>query len=223
MQVAVLGARRLAATPGRPRSAVHARSQRAEDRVEVLHDGVLAADHQAESALQPEDPAARADVNVVDAMFRKPGGTIDVVAVVAVPAVDDDVLALHGGRQLLHGGPGERGRNHHPRGPRRAEPGDEVVDRRRRDRALRGELLRHLGIDVVHDTFMAVPHQAADQVGPHASQPHHSQLHATCPPKSRDGRLHRRAHTNDRVSDPLACLKPNHWTCWYGRWTRRTR
>ena len=53
------GVRGAASTPGRDRG---------EDRVEVRDDVVLAADHQAEAALEAEHAAARADVDVVDAL-----------------------------------------------------------------------------------------------------------------------------------------------------------
>ena len=64
-------------------------------RVEVGHDVVLAADHQAEAPLEAEHAAAGADVDVVHALGRQRLGPVDVVAVVGVAAVDDDVARAH--------------------------------------------------------------------------------------------------------------------------------
>ena len=47
---------------------VHARSHGREDRAEPVDDLLLAADHQAEAALEAEDAARRADVDVVQAL-----------------------------------------------------------------------------------------------------------------------------------------------------------
>ena len=116
MQVAVLGLRRLA---GATRSALGRPDpwrDRFEDRVEMLHDVVFAPDHQAEAALQPEDAAARADVDVVDALWLQHRGAIDVVAVVAVATVDDDVAGLEEITELVDEPTGQRGRHHQPDG-----------------------------------------------------------------------------------------------------------
>ena len=40
-----------------------------------------------------------------------------------------------------------------------------------------GEGRRHVGIDVVHDALVAVPHQATDHVGAHPTQADHPELH----------------------------------------------
>src|SRR5205814_5442926 len=53
---------------GGPRVHVAAfRRERLEDRLEALHDGLVAAHHEAVAALEAPDPAARADVDIVDA------------------------------------------------------------------------------------------------------------------------------------------------------------
>ena len=69
-------------------------AMRLEQRVEPLHDLGLPADHEAEAALQPEHPAARPDVDVVDVLRRELLGPGDVVAVVGVAAVDHHVTGL---------------------------------------------------------------------------------------------------------------------------------
>lgn len=70
----------------------------------MLDDRVLAADHEAEAAYQPEDAATGATVNVVDATLA---GTLDIVAVVAVAAIDDDVPRIHVRGELVHGAAGD--------------------------------------------------------------------------------------------------------------------
>ena len=53
---------------------------RGEDRVEAADRLRLAADHQAEAALEPVDAAAGADIQVVDTFGHKCVGAVDVVA-----------------------------------------------------------------------------------------------------------------------------------------------
>ena len=62
--------------------------------LEVVDDLLLAADHQAEAALEAPDAAARAAVDVVDALLAQRRRVPDVVDVVRVAAVDDDVAGL---------------------------------------------------------------------------------------------------------------------------------
>ena len=80
---------------------------------------VLRADHQAEAALETEDATAGADVHVVDPALAKDPGATDVVAVVAVAAVDEDVALGHEGSRLVDGLLGDVTRgDHDPGGPR---------------------------------------------------------------------------------------------------------
>jgi hypothetical protein len=60
----------------------------AEDRLEARDRLGLAADHQAEAAPEAPDAAARADVEVVDALSRSAAACAEVVVVVRVAAVD---------------------------------------------------------------------------------------------------------------------------------------
>ncbi len=59
----------------------------------------------------------------------KRSARVDVVAVVAVAAVDQDVALLQQLRQLVQRLVGERGRHHHPDRPRRGQLGDELLAR----------------------------------------------------------------------------------------------
>ena len=129
VEVALLGRARGTGAPGRALRRVDAGRERGEDRVEVRDDVVLAADHEAEAALEAEHAAARADVDVVDALRAKRVGAVDVVAVVGVAAVDDDVALGEQRRELVERRLDDRGGHHDPDGARLAELGDEVVER----------------------------------------------------------------------------------------------
>ena len=69
------------------------RRERAEHRIEPRDDLLLAADHQAVSALEPPHAARGADVEIMDAALAQPRGARDVVLPEAVAAVDDGVAA----------------------------------------------------------------------------------------------------------------------------------
>ena len=53
------------------------------------------------------------------------------------------------------------------------ELGDEVVERVGAGRALAGQLLDRVGVDVVDDALVAVAHQPADEVGAHPAESDH--------------------------------------------------
>ena len=65
-----------------------------QDRVDDLDRFLVTAHHQAVAALQAEDAAAGADVDVVDALLPELLGAPYIVAIVGVAAVDDDVALL---------------------------------------------------------------------------------------------------------------------------------
>src|ERR1043165_8362405 len=89
MDVALPGPR-IAALPGRRRRNVaRAGHERAEYRIEPLHHGFLAADHQAVAALQPPHAAARADIEIMDAALPQRLGARDVVLPERITAIDD--------------------------------------------------------------------------------------------------------------------------------------
>jgi hypothetical protein len=99
------------------------------DRIEMVHDVRLAADHQAVAILQAPDTAAGPYVHVVYAALLQLPGAANIQTIVRVTAVDDDVAAIeqqHQGRQLLL----DNGRRQHePHDPRRGEPLDQVSTR----------------------------------------------------------------------------------------------
>ena len=83
-------------------------------------------DHQAESPLEAEDSPAGAAVDVVDATSDEFAGTLDIVAVITVAAVDDDVPGVQVRGELLHGAAGHPSRHHQPEDARLGELRREV-------------------------------------------------------------------------------------------------
>ena len=79
--------------PGRARNIAAAWRKRAEDRVEMLHDIALAADHHAIAALQAPHAAAGADIDVMDPLGVQLLGAANVVDVIGIAAVNQDVAA----------------------------------------------------------------------------------------------------------------------------------
>ena len=69
-------------------------SKRREDRIEVIHRLLLAADHHAIAALDAPDAAGRAAIDVANALLGELLGAADVVFVEGIAAIDDDVVRL---------------------------------------------------------------------------------------------------------------------------------
>ena len=182
-------------TPGR---------QRGEDRVEPLDGAVGAADHQAVAALEAEDAAAGAAVDVVDPLLADLGGAADVVAVVGVAAVDDRVAGLEHGGHVLDRLLGDlAGRDHHPDRARRAQLRGQLLQRGGALGALAGQLGDRVGVDVVGDDLVAVAHQPARHVGAHPAEADDSQLHRTTLPL---------VALQDRWAQPRRCAR--RWIAW---------
>ena len=176
--VAVLGRARLPGATGGARRRVDPRRDRGEDRAEPLDDLRLAADHQAEAAVEAPDAAARAAVDMVDVLLAERLGVPDVVDVVRVAAVDHDVARLEGVPERGDGLVGDLpGRDHHPHRARLLELRDEVLERGRARRAVRLDRLHRVGRDVVADAAVPVLHQAAHEPGAHPAEADHSELH----------------------------------------------
>src|SRR5207245_2841610 len=141
VQVALL---RRAAPTLAPRGAgqrAGAGRERREQQIEAPYHLGLAADHEAVATLEPPDAAARAAVDVVEAARREPLRPFDVVAVVRVPAVDDDVPGREPRGELVERRVDHRGGHHEPDDPRLGEARDEIVDRRGAGGALPSERL----------------------------------------------------------------------------------
>ena len=179
VEVAALLRRRIAVAPGCSLRSSDARRQRCEDRLELCERVVRAADHEAEAALEAEHAAARATVDVADALLGELGRTADVVAVVGVATVDDGVVAAQARCELVHGRLGDLSRrNHDPGTAWHVELGNEVVERARSCRSLGDELCDGVGGDVVDDAGVALSHQPPHDVRTHPAETDHAELHA---------------------------------------------
>src|ERR1700683_3780531 len=89
MNVASLGAG-IAFLPARcARNITEPGSERGEDRIEVIHSCLRAADHHAIAALDTPDAAGRAAIDVVNALLGQLFGAADVVLVERIAAIDD--------------------------------------------------------------------------------------------------------------------------------------
>ena len=73
------------------RCCIDARSQGREDRVEMLDDVLLTADHQAVTTLKAPDASTRSNVNIVNAFGLKFGSTPDIIMIVRITTVNDDI------------------------------------------------------------------------------------------------------------------------------------
>ena len=141
-------------------------------------DLLLAADHEAEPALDSPHAAARADVDVVDALLAQLVGVADVLDVVRVAPVDDRVPGLeHLGERRDRLVRDVAGRHHHPRRARLLELLREVRERGRAHGTVGRERLYGIGRDVVADAAMTVLHEPPDDPGAHPAEPDHSELH----------------------------------------------
>jgi len=86
----------------------------------VTHDGRIAPDHQAVSALEPRDSAAGPDVHVVDSVRPESFGPAQVLVEARVAAVDQDVAPFEERLERIDRLLDERDGHHHPD---RARPG----------------------------------------------------------------------------------------------------
>src|SRR5260370_3965548 len=91
VQIAFFGGPVNLLAPGSARSVAATRSKRLENGIKVPHGVVFAANHLAIAALEPPDAAARADVNVVNAFYRKLLWPPDVIHVIQISPVDTHV------------------------------------------------------------------------------------------------------------------------------------
>ena len=178
VQVALLLRGLRAGSAGRAGDVARSRRDRLQyglDRPERL---LRSADHEAVAAVEAEDAAARADVDVVDALVLQRGRAPDVVAVVRVAAVDDDVAGLEDSGDLVDDLPRDPRGDHEPHHARRLQLRRQVGDRVRAGRAVRRQRLDGALVHVVDDAVVPVAHEPAHDVGAHPSEPDHSQLHA---------------------------------------------
>ena len=154
-----------------------ARRDRLPNCVETLDGLVFAADHQAVATIETPDATRRAAVNEVDALGCQLLGVLNVVAVVRVATVDNRVVVLEDGLQLVDHLLHDRGRHHDPDVARALHLGHEVGNRGGTNRAFGLELLDGGIIDVEDDAGVAIAHQATHEVGAHPAKADHAELH----------------------------------------------
>ena len=153
-----------------------ARSEGAEDRVEVLDDFVLAADHHAISALQAPYAAAGSDIHIMDSLGRNVLGAADIVDVVGIAAVDDGVAFFKKREEVVDGGIHRSRWHHKPNGARGFELGNEIREGCRAGRAFFDKGVNG-GLRAVEDSgFVAVAKKTEDHIGPHAAEADHTEL-----------------------------------------------
>ena len=91
VQVPVLTGATLAFATGCPFGLFDGWGNRRENRVDVLNGLVMTADHHAVAAVQSPDTTADPNVDIMNALVSQRFGSIDVVAVVGIAAVDQNV------------------------------------------------------------------------------------------------------------------------------------
>ena len=177
VEVALFGCAVNLLAPGSSRYIPAAGSQRLEDGIEVLNNFARAADHLAIAPLQSPDAAAGADIHVGNPARLEGLRAPDIVDVVRVAAVDEDVAGLHTGGEFVDEPVDRRGRHHQPGGARRGQLADEFVKGSRHSGAFGGQILHGRGALVEYDTLMSPALEAPYDVGSHAAEADHSELH----------------------------------------------
>ncbi len=149
-----------------------------ENWVEAL-DGLFgAADHHAVSAFQSPDAAARAHIDIVNALGGAHFRAAYVVFKERISAVDDSVALLHAGEEGLNRFFGGVARwDHDPGSAGRSQFCNEVIERSGTGGAFAGQLFNRVRAEVGHDQLMAAAHKTARHVRAHAPEAYHCELH----------------------------------------------
>ena len=184
VQIAVLRRSALGRAVRRARDIPAPWRERGKDRVEMLHDACLAADHHAVAAFQPPHPAAGPDIDIVDPSRHQLLGAPDVVDVIGIAAVDQDVVGLERGQNVGDRLVDDRRRHHQPYRPRLLQFFDEIRERGRPYGMFRGELTDRFWRHVEDHALMASLEKPPDHVGAHPAEADHSELHGNSPLKT---------------------------------------
>ena len=99
---------------GRARNIAHARRERGENRIEMLDDLVLAANHHAITSLQTPHPSAGAHIHIVDLARSEFLRAPDIVDVIGIAAVDQDVSRFEVRQKFSDRFVDNRSRHHQP-------------------------------------------------------------------------------------------------------------
>src|SRR6185437_16098032 len=119
VNVAALGAGWGLLAAWRARDIAQAGGESREDRVEMVHSRLRAADHHAVAALDAPDAAGRAAIDVANVLLRQLLGAADVILVEGIAAVDDDVVRLQQAAEMFDRFLGNlAGGQHNPNGAR---------------------------------------------------------------------------------------------------------
>ena len=148
-----------------------------EDRIELLDDGRLPANHHAVPTLETPDASARPDVHVVEALRREFLRAPDVVDVVRIATVDQDVARLEQRDQIVDARIDDGCRDHQPDHPRLTELPDKLGERRRALRTCGRKLRDRARIAIVDDAWVLIAQEAAHHVRAHPPKTDHSELH----------------------------------------------
>ena len=166
-----------AAAAGRARRRADTGRQRRENRRQMAHDVLFAADHQAVTARFTSHTAAGADIEVVHAGVAQTFCPAHVVSIERITAVDDDVAVLQVGHERLDRLIDNAGRYHEPNRAWARELGDEFFNRSGTNSTVGLQCSNGFWTHIVDDARVAMLHQASHHAGSHAAESDHSELH----------------------------------------------
>src|SRR5262249_9019664 len=177
--IATLDARIAATvTTWRSRNIARPGRERDKNRIKTVDDVLLAANHHAVSAFEAPDPAARSDVNVMQAAPLERLSTADIVFPEGVAAIDDDIARCEQHAKLVDGAFRDlAGRQHQPDRARLAELAHELFEPASPCGPFVGQYPDGLRLPVKYDCVVSVLHQPANDVAAHAPQSNDSDLH----------------------------------------------
>ena len=144
MQIAIFGRAAEFIASGRSINVAAPWSECLEDRIHTIDSFLVTADHHAVASLKSPDPAARADVQIVDAGFFEVGAASAIVAEVGITAINDGVVRLEVSGEFIDDFVGDGGRDHDPGVSGGGQFRGKVRERARSDRAFARELLHRL-------------------------------------------------------------------------------
>ena len=108
-------------------------SQCCEDGIKLLNYCILTADHHAIPAFESPDTAARADIHIVQVLWREFFRTPDIIDVIRIAPVDDNVSRFEMRLKVSDGLVCHGRGNHQPNCSRLFHLSHEVSERRRTD------------------------------------------------------------------------------------------
>src|SRR5262249_49084804 len=153
------------------------RSEGRENRIEMLDDILLAADHHAVATFQTPYASAGAHVHIVNLFGCEVLCALDVVNVVGVSAIDEGVAWFEVRQQVGDGLIDRRCGHHEPHRTRLCYFFNEIDKRVSSDCILLDEFTHSLWRSIEHHATVSFSNQPPHHVGAHPAQPYHSKLH----------------------------------------------